>query len=122
MTFFKPGNTFGAAGRPRGSRNKMAAAFYEALLKVMTEPVAATGEAGMSKIEESLRNLYRRENPQFVKSVIHALPSNLEVTSVASELSDEELALCLTRVKEALAAPKPPILLEAKRDGKDALN
>jgi len=117
MTLFKPGNTFGAAGRPRGSRNKMAAAFFDALHKIMVEEVAAQPEPGMTKVEESLRNLYRREPLQFVKTIIHALPSNLEVTSVASELSDEELALYLARIKEALAAPKaPPLLIEVRPD------
>jgi hypothetical protein len=119
---FEKGNTFGHAGRPRGSRNKMAAAFFDALHKIMVEEVAAQPEPGMTKVEESLRNLYRREPLQFVKAIINALPSNVEFTSVARELSDEELALYLTRIKEALAAPKAPILLEAKRDGKDALN
>jgi hypothetical protein len=113
---FKTGNTFGHAGRPRGSRNKMAQAFFDALHKIMVEEVAALPEPGMTKVEESLRNLYRREPLQFVKTILHALPPTLEVTSVASELSDEELALCLTRIKEALAAPKAPLLIEVKPD------
>jgi hypothetical protein len=124
---FKPGNTIGAAGRPRGSRNKMAQAFFDALHKIMTEPVAAQPGKDMTKGEEVLRNLYRREPLQFVKAIINALPSNVEFTSVASSLSDEDLALYLEKLRQLTAprapkAPKAPILLEAKRDGKDALN
>jgi hypothetical protein len=119
---FQPGNTVGHAGRPKGSRNKMAAAFFDALLKVMTEPVAAQGEPGMSKVEESLRNLYRREPLQFVKSIINALPSNVEFTSVASSLSDEELTLYLEQLRQAITAPKPVVLLEAKKRDETTIN
>jgi hypothetical protein len=120
---FQPGNTFGHAGRQRGSRNKMATAFFDALLKMMVEPVAAQPEPGMTKVEESLRNLYRREPLQFVKAIINALPTHVEFASVAPQLSDEEIAAYLDQLRQSLAAPKAPMLLEAKkRDNVEALN
>jgi hypothetical protein len=119
---FQPGNTIGHAGRPRGSRNKMAAAFFDALLKIMTEPVAAQPEPGMTKVEESLRNLYRREPLQFVKAIINALPANVEFTSVASSLSDEELTLYLEQLRQSLTAPKPVVLLEVKKREETTIN
>jgi hypothetical protein len=69
-----------------------------------------------------LRNLYRREPLQFVKAIINALPSHVEFASVASQLSDEEIAAHLEQLRQTLTAPKPVVLLEAKKRDETTIN
>jgi FKBP-type peptidyl-prolyl cis-trans isomerase (trigger factor) len=106
-------------GRPKGSRNKLGVFYFDTLLKVASEPVAAQPQLPMTKLEEAMRAAYRREPLAFLKMITNTLPQEIEVTSAAASLTDEEIAEYLQRLKKSLAAPKP-VLLEAKKSDEAA--
>lgn len=90
---FKPGQSGNPAGRPRGSRNKLADAFIEAL-------AADFDRYGIKAIEDS-----RAESPiQYVKVIASLLPKdvNLNVNN-ADDLSDAELAERIRNLATQLA-------------------
>jgi hypothetical protein len=115
---FQSGNNSG--GRPKGSRNKVGAAFFDVLLKVMLEPVSAQPEGTMSKLEESLRTLHKREPLNFVKTIVNTLPQQIEFESPASALPEDELFILIQEIRQSL--PPATRLLEAKRDKETIAN
>src|SRR5262249_17876819 len=88
---FLPGNTYGQ-GRPKGSRNKLQAAFLDDLLKVY-------GEGGI----EALRITMKEKPVEFVKVIASLMPKELEVqTSQLNELTDEQLDAIDALLRQAL--------------------
>jgi hypothetical protein len=114
---FESRNTFGK-GRPKGSRNKVAARFFDTLLRVMDEPVLAEPRGDMTKLEESMRSLYKTRPFEFLKMITSTLPTEIAVDSPLHDMSDEELAAALERVRQSLHSNVP--LLEAPREQKTA--
>lgn len=74
---FKPGQSGNPAGRPKGSRAKLAESFCAALLKDFEE----SGEAAIQ--------LMRAEKPgEYIRAVASVIPKEFEGT-VSGDLSDE---------------------------------
>ena len=82
----------GGPGRPRGSRNKISAAFIEALSLEWEQSGAA-----------ALKVMSKEEPGNFVKVVAALLPKEFEITdSRLNELSDEELDVLINQLRGKL--------------------
>ena len=87
---FEPGQIANPAGRPLGARNRLNKALIEDLYAEWKEPA------------------------QFVKCALATLPRELLIEGVASELSDEEIDAQIIWLREQLAKPETPLMIEAK--------
>lgn len=77
---FEPGNTFGASGRPRGVRNRLASRLLEDLL-------ASWREHGAAALE-----VLRIEDPAgYCKLMISTLPREMIYENAATDLTEDEL-------------------------------
>jgi hypothetical protein len=104
MAPFQPGNSHGT-GRPRGARNKLARRFLDDLMVEWEQHGAkALGIA-------------RREDPiGFCKMVASLVPRELEITTAAAELGDDELQQMIDMLREQLRAaiielPQPKMIM-----------
>jgi hypothetical protein len=89
---FEPRNRFGT-GRPKGARNKLAKRFLEDLMSDWE----ANGAAAIK--------IARREDPvAYVKVVASLVPRELEITTAAAELGDDELQQIIEMLREQLRA------------------
>lgn len=86
---WQPGVSPNPAGRPKGSRHKLGAAFIEDLY-------AAWQTSGKDVIARVIE-----ERPhEFIKSIASILPKEIEVkTSTVQELSDDDIAAALTALR-----------------------
>jgi hypothetical protein len=98
------------AGRPKGSRNKLAARFFEMLLKVIEEPATSKGE-NMCKGEAAMRILYREKPADFLKLVASVLPAEIQFETPLTNMSTEEVFAGLEKLRREL---QEPALIEAK--------
>lgn len=90
---FKPGNP----GRPKGTRNKLAETFFDALHKDFLVH-------GASAIVGA-----REESPLgYLKVVASVIPQKLEIEKVASQVTDEELVEIIRAGTEKRMPPAPP--------------
>ena len=87
-----------AAGRPKGSRNKLG----EDFLKALQEDFEAHGVETLKKVRE--------ERPhEYVKVIAGILPKELNIkTSVLEELSDDELAAGIAALQSLVASQALP--------------
>jgi hypothetical protein len=100
---FQPGQVANPAGRPLGARNRLNKALIEDLF-------AEWKEGGRAALK-----IMRIEEPaQFVKCALATLPRELPIEGVASELSDEEIDAQIIWLREQLAKPETPLMIEAK--------
>ena len=88
---FQPGNQLGAAGRPRGARNRLASQVFSDVLQFLLEPPAFEASEP-TKFRALLLTLWREAPRDFARFVASILPRELQIeSSSVSELSDEEL-------------------------------
>jgi hypothetical protein len=116
---FQPGHHI---GRPKGSRNKLGVFYFDTLLKVASEQVADQPQLPMSKLEEAMRAAYRKEPLQFLKMITNTLQIFCNLLVTQRGRSRGNLDLLQQWLKKSLAAPKPVVLLEVKRDEKSPVN
>jgi hypothetical protein len=97
---FQPGQSGNPAGRPIGSRNKLAEKFTQALYEDFTTAVEVGGaEQGAEAIAR-----FRREDPGgYVRAVASILPKEFVVKDELSDVSDEELAAFVLAARQALS-------------------
>ena len=87
--YFERGNTIGAAGRPKGVKNKLATTVLADLLDVWDEPV--TPGSDITRGKAALRVMSRTHPDKFAQLYATLLPRELWVQPVAAELDDDEL-------------------------------
>jgi hypothetical protein len=111
---FQPGNQLGAAGRPRGARNRLAAHVFSDVLEFICEP-AAFQPAESTKFRALLLNLWRESPRAFARFLTSILPRELSIeSSTVNELTDEELDRMIQMLRaRALAAREEQSLDDA---------
>ena len=88
---FQPGNQLGAAGRPRGARNRVASHVFSDVLEFLLEPPAFEASKP-TKFRALLLTLWRESPRDLARFITSILPKELSIeTSAVNELSDEEL-------------------------------
>ena len=97
---FKKGNVGG--GRPKGSRSKIGAAFFDDLYEDWLEHGADT-----------IRRVRQEKPDQYLRTVAVTLPQQIEVTSPEKELSDEQLAAALDALNAVVAITGGPSATES---------
>jgi|SRR5262245_43530165 len=107
---FQPGNTYGAAGRPRGSKNRLSAQVIADMHQVWCEII---GTAKAAPPEErttglsALRTMAREKPADFAKMYAAILPRELDVSDTTlAEMSFEQIEAALAERMTALAALK----------------
>ena len=98
--FFEKGNTIGAAGRPKGTKNKLAATVLRDLLSVWGEPVKP--DSDVTRGVAALRIMSREKPAEFAKLYAACLPREFWVDSAVTELDDGELDALIRQMRERL--------------------
>ena len=87
-TWFKPGQSGNAAGRPKGARSRL----QENFLAVLANDFKENGEAAIQKM--------RQERPsEYVKCIASLMPRQLELDRPMQEMTDDELAAEIARTR-----------------------
>src|SRR5262249_25289348 len=94
---FKPGNTIGKNGRPRGVKNRLAGDVLSDLLAVWNEPIKEGSD--IRRGPAALRIMSRERTHDFVKVFANVLPKEFLVESTAAELSDEDLDALIAQLR-----------------------
>ena len=112
---FQPGNQLGAAGRPKGARNKLAGTVDVEVLEFLTEP-AVFQASEPTKLQALLLTLFREAPRDLARFIASILPKELSIeTSSVNELSDEELDRMIEMLRaRALAAREQQSLDDVK--------
>jgi hypothetical protein len=106
---FLPGNP-GSPGRPKGSRNKVAAAYFDTMLRILTEPAKAEPSGEMTKLEVMLREEFKKRPQDLLKGLRNSLPTEISFDSPVADLADEELERGRAKLREMLK------VVETKRE------
>lgn len=93
---FQPGQSANPGGKPVGARNRLTAAFLNALAKDFDE----NGAAAIKECRETKPEAY-------IKAIAALCPKEIEVKSPLQELKDDEL-LNAVRALESFLAAGPP--------------
>lgn len=110
---FQPGND-GGRGRPRGSRNRLAADVFRDVLAHWNEPVKEGSE--LTRGRAALQMMFRERPGDYVRSVLSILPREFVFENVVTELADEELDRMIEMLRErALAAREEKALDDASQ-------
>ena len=111
---FPPGNQLGAAGRPKGARNKLASHVFADVLQFLTEP-AAFESSEPTKFRALLLNLWRESPRDLARFVASILPRELQIeSSSVNELSDEELDRMIELLRSRALAVREQSLDDVK--------
>jgi hypothetical protein len=111
MRFTKDNPYMNRSGRPKGSKNRLAARVYDDVFRLWSEP-AAEG-SNLTRGEAALITLAHEKPAEFIKVVFSILPRDLVIENVASTLDDEELNRMIEMLRErALAARQEQRALE----------
>jgi hypothetical protein len=106
------------AGRPKGSRNKLAQRVFDDILKHWNEP--AGGE--LCKGQAALELLYREKPGEYLKLTASVLPKEFVFENAVTELDDEELDRMIETLRERAIAARQEQALELKPEPKALLN
>jgi hypothetical protein len=101
----------GHAGRPRGSRNKLAQRVFDDILKHWNEP--AGGD--LCKGQSALELLYREKPGDYLKLTASVLPKEFVFENAVTELDDDELDRMIEMLRErAIARQEQTLELKAQ--------
>jgi len=94
---FKPGNP----GRPHNARNKLTLRVFEDVLKHWQDPseYVPTIPRGI----EALNRMFHDKPNEYVRAVLSILPKELQVESLTSGMSPQELGTIIEKIREYLA-------------------
>jgi hypothetical protein len=115
MRFEKNNPYMNRAGRPSGSKNRLAARVYDDVFRLWSEP-AAEG-SNLTRGEAALITLAHEKPAEFIKVVFSIVPRDRDpvIENVASTLDDDELRHVISIYREQLAArQEQPQLAEVK--------
>jgi hypothetical protein len=107
----------GHAGRPRGSRNKLAQRVFDDILKHWNEP--ACGD--LCKGQAALELLYREEPGAYLRLTASVLPKEFMFQNAVTELDDEELDKMIEMLRERALEARRQQTLELKPEEPRAL-
>jgi len=104
---FQPGHT----GRPRGTRNKLAARVIEDIFAHWTEPVAPGSD--VSKGQEALRALHLEKPGEYLRLIASVLPREFLFEATVTELNDDDVDDLILKLRQRVieARAAPPTLL-----------
>ena len=80
---FPPGHT----GRPKGTRNRLAARVFEDIFAHWTEPAAEGSK--LCKGQEALETLYKERPGEYLRLTASVLPKEFVLENVMAELDDD---------------------------------
>ena len=104
----------GHAGRPKGSRNKLAQRVFDDILKHWNEP--AGGE--LCKGHAALELLYREKPGDYLKLTASVLPKEFVFENAVTELDDEELDRMIEALRERALSARQEQTFELKTQPK----
>ena len=113
---FQPNNPYahnGLAGRPKGSKNRLAVRVYEDVFRLWSEPAAEGSK--LSRGEAALVTLAREKPSEFVRAVFSILPRDLVIENVAATLDDDELDHMISMLRERALAARQEQALELEK-------
>jgi len=90
---FQPGNSIGKAGKPRGTRNRLAVRVLGDLLEVWDEPIKEGSDITRGKA--ALRIMSKEKPADFAKLYASVMPKEFVFENVVNELSDEDRCLMI---------------------------
>ena len=111
MPKFQPGHQI-KGGRPKGSRNRLAAQVFEDILRHWCQPAAAGSE--LCKGQEALETLYRERPGEYLRLTASVLPKEFVFENAVTELDDEELDRMISQLRERALAARQEQALELK--------
>jgi hypothetical protein len=85
--------------KAKDAKGRLGLAFYETMLRVMQEPLAAEPTGVVSKLEHALRKQFKSGLDDWLRNVIRALPQTIELSSPLESMSDEELVATLQQLQ-----------------------
>jgi hypothetical protein len=109
---FQPGNTIGRAGKPRGTRNKLAATVFKDVLEFWDQP--ARDGSDITRGQAALLSMWRSKPAEFVRIVASMLPREFVFENVVSELGDDELDHMITMLRDRALAAREERSLDAQ--------
>ena len=104
----------GSAGRPKGSRNKLAQRVFDDLFRHWNEEAGG----GLCKGQAALELLYRENPGNYLKLTASVLPKEFVFENAVSELDDEELDSMIEALRERALAARQEQSLELKPESK----
>ena len=110
---FKPGHNI-KAGRPKGSRNKLAQRVFDDIFRHWNEP--AGGE--LCKGQAALELLYRERPGEYLRLTASVLPKEFVFENAVTELDDEELDRMIEALRERALSARQEQALELKPEPK----
>ena len=108
----------GSAGRPKGSRNKLAQRVFDDLFRHWNEEAGG----GLCKGQAALELLYREKPGDYLKLTASVLPKEFVFENAVSELDDEELDYMIEALRERALAVRQEQSIELKAQPKALLN
>src|SRR5215510_14124488 len=118
---FEAGNTYGKAGRPAGSRNKLAKHVFEDLIEVWNEPISPGSD--IRRGPAALRIMMKTRSADFCKLFASLMPREFFFEhSTIAQLDDVELDKMIemlrqraleARQEQALPAPRLKVIEHA---------
>ena len=105
MSQFKPGNQIGAAGRPKGVRNKLDSHAYACALAHVQHKRGAPPpeEYALTSLWIALDTTLKTQPAQYVKSILSMLPKEVQMDYTVTRLSEIDKLISAFEDQIALA-------------------
>ena len=115
MPKFQPGHQI-KGGRPKGSRNRLAARVFDDILAHWCQPAAVGSQ--LCKGQEALEALYRERPGEYLRLTASVLPKDFVFQAAAADLDDDQIDDLIARLQEQLMLARSnqpfPLLIEGK--------
>lgn len=107
---FQPGNSIGAAGRPKGSRNKLDSHAYACALAHVKHKRGdpAPEEYAQTSLWIALETTLKTQPRDYVRAIISMLPKEVQMDYTVSRLSEVDKLIQVFEEQIALAEEQEP--------------